>query len=443
MSETVHEAREALSGGGLLEMWSSLTPGARLAAFKALSRAEGEDFFWNLGALDQVELLLALPAVERRGWMRLLAPDDAADVVQTAPEEERDGLLALLDDSTRKEVTALLAYAEDQAGGLMSPRFARVRPDMTADEAISYLHKQARERVETIYYVYVLDAQQRLVGVVSFRELFEAPGSMKVRDLMQTEVITVAEQMDQEDVGLLFARHSLLAIPVVDAERHMKGVVTVDDIVDVVQEEATEDIQKIGGMEALDEPYLDIGLFRMIRKRAGWLSVLFISETLTATAMGYYEHEIARAVVLALFIPLIISSGGNSGSQASTLVVRAMALGEVRLRDWWRVMRREFAAGLALGAILGMIGLLRILLWPTRTALYGEHYVLIAITVACSLVGVVLWGTISGSMLPLIMRRLGFDPASASAPFVATLVDVTGLVIYFTLASVILYGTLL
>jgi magnesium transporter len=278
---------------------------------------------------------------------------------------------------------------------------------------------------------------------VSFRQLFEAPGSMKVRDLMQTEVVTVSEQMDQEDVGLLFARHSLLAIPVVDADGHMKGVVTVDDIVDVVQEEATEDIQKIGGMEALDEPYLDIGLFRMIRKRAGWLSALFISETLTATAMGYYEHEIARAVVLALFIPLIISSGGNSGSQASTLVVRAMALGEVRLRDWWRVMRREFAAGLALGSILGLIGLLRILLWPTRAALYGEHYVLVAITVACSLVGVVLWGTISGSMLPLIMRRLGFDPASASAPFVATLVDVTGLVIYFTLASVILHGTLL
>jgi magnesium transporter len=325
----------------------------------------------------------------------------------------------------------------------MSPRFARVRPDMTADEAISYLHKQARERVETIYYVYVLDAQQRLVGVVSFRQLFEAPGSMKVRDLMQTEVVTVSEQMDQEDVGLLFAKHSLLAIPVVDADGHMKGVVTVDDIVDVVQEEATEDIQKIGGMEALDEPYLDIGLFRMIRKRAGWLSALFVSETLTATAMGYYEHEIARAVVLALFIPLIISSGGNSGSQASTLVVRAMALGEVRLRDWWRVIRREFAAGLALGSILGMIGLLRILLWPTRAALYGEHYVLVAITVACSLVGVVLWGTISGSMLPLIMRRLGFDPASASAPFVATLVDVTGLVIYFTVASVILHGTLL
>jgi magnesium transporter len=447
MSEMVNEVREAPSSSEIEDLWSSLTPGARLEAFKALSRAEAEDFFWSLSAPDQVEILLALPAVERRGWMRLLAPDDAADVVQAAPEDERDGLLALLDDSARKEVTALLAYAEDQAGGLMSPRFTRVRPDMTADEAISYLHRQAREqaheRVETIYYVYVLDAQQRLAGVVSFRQLFEAPGHRKVRDLMRTEVVTAAEQMDQEDVGLLFARHALLAIPVVDADGHMKGVVTVDDIVDVVQEEATEDIQKIGGMEALDEPYLDIRLWRMIRKRAGWLSALFVSETLTATAMGYYEHEIARAVVLALFIPLIISSGGNSGSQASTLVVRAMALGEVRLRDWWRVIRRECAAGLALGSILGLIGLLRILLWPASATLYGEHYVLIALTVACSLVGVVLWGTLSGSMLPLILRRLGFDPASASAPFVATLVDVTGLVIYFTVASVMLYGTLL
>jgi magnesium transporter len=443
MSETVSETRSESWATELQTRWSSLSASARLEAFKELPRAEAEDFFSDLSPPEQLELLLALPAVERRGWMRLLAPDDAADAVQAAPEAARDSLLALLDESTRHEVIALLAYAEDEAGGLMSPRFARVRPEMTADEAIRYLHKQARERVETIYYVYVLDAQQRLVGVVSFRELFEASGTMKVRNLMHTDVVTASEQMDQEDVGLLFAKHSLLAIPVVDADERMKGVVTVDDIVDVVQEEATEDIQKIGGTEALDEPYLDIGLARMIRKRAGWLSALFLSETLTATAMGYFEHEIARAVVLALFIPLIISSGGNSGSQASTLVVRAMALGEVRLRDWWRVVRREVAAGLALGSILGMIGLLRILLWPTRATLYGEHYVLVAITVACSLIGVVLWGTISGSMLPLVLRRLGFDPASASAPFVATLVDVTGLVIYFTMASGILRGTLL
>jgi magnesium transporter len=219
--------------------------------------------------------------------------------------------------------------------------------------------------------------------------------------------------------------------------------VTVDDIVDVVQEEATEDIQKIGGMEALDAPYLQIGFAHMVKKRAGWLSALFLGEMLTATAMGYYEQAIERAVVLALFIPLIISSGGNSGSQASTLVIRAMALGEVRLRDWWRVVRREVAAGLALGTILGMIGLTRILLWPTRVQVYGEHYMLVGLTVATSLVGVVLFGTIAGSMLPFLLRRLGFDPASASAPFVATLVDVTGLIIYFTVASLILQRVLL
>jgi magnesium transporter len=260
---------------------------------------------------------------------------------------------------------------------------------------------------------------------------------------MRTDMVTASEQMDQEAVSLLFAQHDLMAVPVVDAEGRMRGIVTVDDIVDVVQEEATEDIQKIGGTEALDSPYLQIGFARMLRKRAGWLAALFLGEMLTATAMGYYENEIARAVVLALFIPLIISSGGNSGSQASTLVIRAMALGEVRLRDWWRVIRRELAVGLALGTTLGVIGLLRVLLWQALFRVYGEHFLLIGLTVACSLVGVVLYGTVAGSMLPFLLRRLGFDPASASAPFVATLVDVSGIVIYFTVASLILRGILL
>ncbi|MBM3222438.1 MAG: magnesium transporter [Candidatus Tectomicrobia bacterium] len=443
MSETVEQSRSTPWLRELQDQWSVLALGVRLSAFKGLPRAEAEDLFCDLSAPDQIELLLAMPAAERRGWMRLLAPDDAADAIQAAPGDARDALLALLEGSTRKEVSALLAYEEDDAGGLMSPRFARVRPDMTADEAISYLRKQTREHVETIYYVYALDAHQRLVGVVSFRQLFEAPGNTRVRDIMHTEVVAASEQMDQEDVGLLFAKHALLAIPVVDSAGCMKGVVTVDDIVDVVQEEATEDIQKIGGMEALDEPYLDVSLGRMIKKRAGWLAVLFLGETLTATAMGYFEEEIARVLVLALFIPLIISSGGNSGAQASTLVVRAMALGQVRLRDWWRIIRREFLTGLALGGILGLIGLLRILVWPSRLAVYGEHYFWIGLTVACSLVGVVLWGTMMGSMLPLLLRRLGFDPASASGPFVATLVDVTGLVIYFTVASFLLHGVLL
>jgi magnesium transporter len=375
--------------------------------------------------------------------MRLLPPDDAADVVQAAPDEAREALLGLLDEPTRKEVAALLAYEEDDAGGLMNPRYARLRPEMSVDEAITYLRRQAQERLETIYYVYVLDADQRLLGVVSFRELFSAAPDRTVRDIMRTDVTTADEDMDQEALSHLFAESHFLAIPVVDKDRRVKGIVTVDDIVHVVREEATEDIQKIGGMEALDAPYLDVGFTSMIRKRAGWLSALFLGEMLTATAMGRFESEIARAVVLALFVPLIISSGGNSGSQASTLVVRALALGEVRLRDWWRVVRRELAAGVALGGILATIGFCRILLWQGLFRTYGEHYLLIALTVATSLVGVVTWGTLAGSMLPLLLRKLGFDPASASAPFVATLVDVSGIIIYFTTASLILGGILL
>ena len=292
----------------------------------------------------------------------------------------REQLLALLDEPTRKEVTGLLAYREDVAGGLMNPRYARVRPDMTVDEAISYLRKQARAHLETIYYVYVIDDQQRLVGVVSLKQLFAAQPDKTVRDVMRADVVSVGEHMDQEAVSRIFAQHDLLAIPVIDAEMRMKGLVTVDDIVDVVQEEATEDAQKFGGMEALDAPYLKIGFMPMVKKRAGWLAALFIGEMLTATALAYFEAEIARAVVLALFMPLIISSGGNSGSQASTLVIRAMALGEVKLRDWWRVMRREIGAGLALGVVLGSIGFLRIVAWQAVSPTYGEHYVLVALT---------------------------------------------------------------
>jgi magnesium transporter len=273
--------------------------------------------------------------------------------------------------------------------------------------------------------------------------LFVADGDTPVRSMMRTATIATNETMSQEEIATLFSKSALMAIPVLDDDGRMKGIITVDDIVEVVEEEATEDIQRLGGSEVLDAPYLKISLLRMIRKRAGWLVILFLGEMLTATAMGHFEKEIERAVVLALFIPLIISSGGNSGSQASTLVVRAIALGEVRLRDWWRVLRRELIVGTALGAILGSIGMVRILFWPTRVQLYGEHYALVGLTVATSLVGIVLWGSLSGSMLPFLLKRLRLDPATASAPFVATLVDVSGLVIYFTVASLILSGTLL
>jgi magnesium transporter len=443
MTQALVQEDDRLNPADLRTIWRILTPEERVEAFHMLSRDDAEEFYLGLSAADLASLMSALPRNERRSWMRLLAPDDAADLVQQVPEGERNELLGLLDDPTRKEVTALLAYKEDAAGGLMSPRYARLRPEMTVDEAIGYLRRQARTNLEMISYLYVIGDQQRLLGVVSFRELFASPPERTVRDVMRRDLVTVREDQDQEEVSKLLAENDLMAIPVVDGDGHMKGIVTIDDIVDVVQEEATEDIQKLGGMEALEAPYLDIAFSRMFRRRAGWLSALFLGEMLTASAMAFFEDEIARALVLTLFVPLIISSGGNSGSQASTLVVRAMSLGEVRLADWWRVVQREFAAGLALGAVLGTIGFLRIVVWQAVSPLYGEHFLLVAITVGMSLLGVVMFGTLAGSLLPFVLRRLNVDPASASAPFVATLVDVTGLVIYFSVASLILGGSLL
>jgi magnesium transporter len=443
MSPRAEQRTPDLRLADLQETWRLLTPEERQEAFAELTRDEAEDFFLDLSARDQHELLSGMPAAERRSWLRLLPPDDAADLIQEAADDERESLLGLLDDATLKEVRALLAYAEDDAGGLMNPRYLRVRPDVSVDEAFGYVRKQARDAISHVSYVYVIDADQKLLGVVSLRELFAATADKTVRDIMTHELVTASEDMDQEALSRLFAQSDLSAIPVVDQAGRIHGVVTVDDIVDVLQEEATEDIQKIGGTEALDAPYLQVGIPQMVRKRVGWLAGLFVSEMLTTTAMSRFEAEIERAVVLAVFIPLIISSGGNSGSQASTLVIRALALGELKLVDWWRVVRRELTSGVAMGAILGLIGFTRVEIWQAIFHSYGPHHLLVASTIAASVIGVVTWGTLSGSMLPFLLRRIGLDPASASAPFVATLVDVTGIVIYFTVASMILRGTLL
>ena len=410
-------------------------------AFRALDRATATEVFLKLSSPEQYRLLEDMPPGEQRLWMRVLAPDDAADVIQWADDDLRATLIGHLDAATQREVRALAAYAEDAAGGLMSPRFAALRAEMTVDEAIHYLRRKARDGVETIYTAYVLDHDQRLVGVVSFRELFSAQASAPVRDVMRP-ALTVTEDLDQEHVARIIAEHNLLAIPVVDQDGRMKGIITVDDVVDVVQEEATEDIQKLGGMEALDDSYMDTPFFSLLSKRAGWLAVLFVGETLTASAMGVYEEEITKAAVLVLFIPLIISSGGNSGSQASSLIMRSLALGEVTFADFWRVTRRELLSGLALGTILGVIGVIRIYIWQVLFDTY-DHVGLIAITVALALIGVVTAGTLLGAVLPMLLKRAGLDPATASTPMVATLVDVAGLVIYFGVASVILRGTLL
>jgi magnesium transporter len=440
---TQEDDQEPLSAADLRDAWPVLSRADRLAGFRLLQRDQAEELFLSLGPREHAELLEDLPTAEARSWIRLLPPDDAADCLQNAEPTRRDELASLLDEATRAEVRALLAYAEDEAGGLMSPRFARLRPDMRVAEAVGYLRRQTHDRAETVYYVYVLDQEQRLMGVVSFRELLTADAARLVRDIMLTDFVSVPEDMDQEAVSEVFAKTDLLALPVVDPQGRIKGIVTVDDIVDVVKEEATEDIHKIGGVSALGGSYLEVGLPAMLRKRAGWLSILFIGEMFTTSAMAYFQDEITRAVILTIFQPLILSAGGNSGSQATTLIIRAMVLGEVRLRDWFHVMRREIASGVGLGLMLATLGFGRIVLWHFAFHVYGSHYLGVAIAVSGSVLLVVLWGTLVGSMLPLLLRRLGLDPASASAPFVATLVDVSGLIIYFSIASIVLRGTLL
>ncbi|MFN0249952.1 MAG: magnesium transporter [Kofleriaceae bacterium] len=437
---------DALSGEDLRDAWPLLDLDERSDGLRVLDRGDAEDFFVSLSATDQAALLLHFRPGQRRQWMRMLEPDDVADVIQEvddpAEPEKKATLLALLDAPTRKEVTALLAYAEDEAGGLMSTRYARLRLHMTADEAVSYLRRQARDKIETIYYAYVLDGDHRLLGVVSFRDLFAADPKKTVVEIMETDVVRVTDEMDQETVSRVFAEHDLTVVPVVGRDGRMKGIVTVDDIVDVVQEEATEDAQKFGGMAALEVPYLQSSRREMIKKRLGWLVLLLVGSMLTATALESFEGQIDAVPLLALFLPMIVSTGGNSGSQASTLVIRAMALGEIRAADWWLIMRRELLTGLALGGVLGALTLARVAIWGTWGK-YGEHFVIMAIVAGLSVLGCVLCGTLAGAMLPFVLRKVGADPASASAPFVATLVDVSGILIYFGIANLLLRGVLL
>ena len=372
-----------------------------------------------------------------------MSPDQRAELFRELPERERHRLLPALEPGTRHALEFLLKYPPETAGGIMTTEFLTVSPSSTAEDTLELIRRVGGGK-ETVYVIYVVDAG-RLRHVVSLRQLVLSEQTCPVMEIgTQRKLLSVGPYTDREEVARLISKYDLLAIPVVDKDQRILGIVTVDDVIDALIAETTEDVQKFGGMEALDEPYMEMSIPRMLRKRAGWLAALFIGEMLTATAMGYFEGEIAHAVVLALFVPLIISSGGNSGSQATSLIIRAMALREVRLRDWWRVAIRELPSGLALGAFLGVIGAIRILLWEQFGWYdYGPHYLLVALTVSLALVGVVTFGSFAGSMLPFVLRRFGFDPASASAPFVATLVDVTGLVIYFTVALLILRGTLL
>jgi magnesium transporter len=371
-----------------------------------------------------------------------MSADDRTALLEELPGEVTRRLLDLLSPEERAVARSLLGYPEDSIGRLMTPDYLHVREGWTVQQVLDHIRRYGRDS-ETLNVLYVVDEAGKLIDDLRMRELLLVDPARRVGEIIDRDFVALNATDDQETAVAAFRRYDRTALPVVDSSGALVGIVTVDDVLDVAEEEATEDIQKLGGTEALDEPYLAIGLPTLIKKRAPWLVVLFLGEMLTATAMGFYESEIERAVVLALFIPLIISSGGNSGSQATTLIIRALAVGEVTLADWWRVVRRELVAGLALGTMLGVIGFLRVVLWSEATGDYSPYAVGIGITVGSALLGVVLWGCLTGSVLPLLLKRLGFDPATSSAPFVATLVDVTGLVIYFTVASLLLSGKLL
>jgi len=416
--------------------------------FRVLPAALAADVFEYLDVDAQQQLLRAMAHEQVVAILNEMSPDDRTALLEEMPSAAARQLIRLLTPDERRVAQSLLGYPEGSVGRLMTPDFIAVHEDWSVKDVLAYVREHGRDS-ETLNVIYVVDERGKLIDDLRMREFLLRPLDAKVTDFRDRTFVALKVNDSQEEALNAFRRYDRAALPVVDSSDVLVGIVTSDDMLDVAEEEATEDIQKFGGMEALDEPYMRISLWRMVRKRAGWLVILFLGEMLTATAMSNYQDEIAKAVVLALFLPLIISSGGNSGSQASTLIIRAMALGELTLRDWWRVAGREIQAGLLLGIILGAIGAVRVAAWSVigneyfHRQIYGPHWPLVALTVGLALVGVVLWGSLSGSMLPFLLRRVGADPATSSAPFVATLVDVTGLIIYFSIAFFIMRGAML
>ena len=399
--------------------------------------------FKILDLSTQKQIVKELPSNKVAELLNQLPADDRTDFFEELPKIVIRDLIRLLDPEERKITLSLLGYPEDSVGRLMTPDYVYVYPENTTSEVFETIRKFGRSS-ETIDVIYVIDTNGELIDDIRIRDIILAEPDTRVEDLIDGRVVALNVNDDQEHANQIFKMNNRVALPVTDDNNKLLGIVTIDVMLLVANEEFSEDMQKMGGTEALNEPYLDIPLLQLFKKRIGWLVVLFIGEMLTATAMGYFEDEIAKAVVLALFVPLIISSGGNSGSQASTLIIQAMAIGEITITDWWRVLRRELSSGLMLGFVLGLIGFIRVAVWHSIIpTLYGEHWMMIGFTVGFSLVGVVLWGTLSGSMLPMLLKRLGADPAVSSAPFVATLVDVTGLIIYFSFAYIFLQGLLL
>jgi len=397
--------------------------------FRILEFPVQERILKKLSGAKVAQLINELPPDDRTSLFSELHADTVKTLIQHLPADDR------------KEALKLLGYNEDSIGRLMTPDYIAVKQTWDVTRVLNHIRRYGKNS-ETIDVIYVIDENGMLLDDIRIREILLVKPETKVSDLMDGRLIALKVTDPQEEAINIFRMNNRTALPVTDSDNILLGIVTVDDILWIANEEYTEDIQKIGGTEALDEPYLDINLFKLVKKRVGWLIILFLSEMLTTTAMQSYGIELQALTMLAYFVPLIISSGGNSGSQASTLIIQAMALGEVRLTDWWRVMRREILSGLMLGGILGIIGFSRVIVWTTFSNVYGEHWLLMAFTVGFALIGVVLWGSLAGSMLPLVLKKLGFDPATSSAPFVATLVDVTGLVIYFNIATVIFFHVL-
>lgn len=406
---------------------------AQIIANMAIHRAAS--VFKILDISQQKDIVKELPSAKTAELLNELPADDRTDFLEELPKAAIRDLIKLLDPEERKITLSLLGYPEDSVGRLMTPDYVYIYLHNTVTEVFETIRKHAKGS-ETIDVIYVIDQYGQLIDDIRIRDIILASPDKKVDEIIDGRYVSLNANDDQEHASQVFKMNNRVALPVVDENNILLGIVTIDDMLWVANEEFSEDMQKMGGTEALNEPYLDIPLLKLFRKRVGWLIVLFLGEMLTATAMGYFEDEIAKAIILTLFIPLIISSGGNSGSQASTLIIQAMAVGEITIADWWRVLRREISSGILLGSVLGVIGFIRIAAWHSIAPnLYGEHWVMLGATVSIALMGVVLWGTLTGSMLPIFLKKLGADPAVSSAPFVATLVDVTGLVIYFSVAS--------
>ncbi len=433
---------EDFSPADVAELITDVAEDEQAIVFRLLPHQQATEVMEYLEPDAQQTVLRAMGREEAARILNEMSADDRTALLEELPGAAVAQMLTLLSPQERAIAQSLLNYPEGSVGRLMTPDFVSVRAHWNVQQVLDHIREHGRDS-ETLNVIYVTDERGRLIDDLRIREILLRPVSTPVREIHDSSALSLRAS-DEAEVALeLFKKYDRNTLPVVDFEEKLLGIVTVDDMLDVQEEEATEDIQKMGAVEALDEPYLAATLGEMVKKRATWLVVLFVGELFTATAMRHYQSEIDRATILAVFLPLIISSGGNSGSQASTLIIRALAVGELALSDWWTVVRKEFFSGVLLGGILGVIGFLRIELWAMFMPDYGEHHLRLALTVALSLVGVVLWGTMSGSMLPLILRRVGLDPASSSAPFVATLVDVTGLVIYFNMATVLLRGTML